>query len=168
MVSLIYAWINDWANDGEAGDLRRHRAYDDVTVITFPNGLHMCDSEIGYLHKYDFRMKKFRVLERVAFGLHALILCNENPCSVRKTNSAMHYYFKSKVVKLMDICVKKYVISKLTTPWGILGPACLRNEELKLSWVHVLIFTPVWVSDHIPSKVCDKNYLSIPVLQWLH
>ena len=26
------AWINDWVNNGEAGDLRRHRAHD-VTVI---------------------------------------------------------------------------------------------------------------------------------------
>ena len=33
--SLIYAWINDWANSGEAGDLRRHRTHYDVTVMKF-------------------------------------------------------------------------------------------------------------------------------------
>ena len=27
---LIWAWTNDWANNREAGDLRRHRAYCDV------------------------------------------------------------------------------------------------------------------------------------------
>ena len=27
------AWINGWVNNGEAGDLRRHRAHYDVTVI---------------------------------------------------------------------------------------------------------------------------------------
>ena len=31
--SLIYSWINGWVNNREAGDLRRHRAYYDVTVM---------------------------------------------------------------------------------------------------------------------------------------
>ena len=33
MFSLICAWINGWANDGEAGDLRCHRTHYDVTVM---------------------------------------------------------------------------------------------------------------------------------------
>ena len=32
--SLIFAWINGWVNNREAGDLRRHRAHYDVIVIT--------------------------------------------------------------------------------------------------------------------------------------
>ena len=32
--SLIYTWINGWVNNGEAGDLRRHRAHYNVTVMT--------------------------------------------------------------------------------------------------------------------------------------
>ena len=32
--SLIWAWINGWVNYGEAGDLRRHRANYDVTVMS--------------------------------------------------------------------------------------------------------------------------------------
>ena len=41
MFSLICAWINNWVNDGEAGDLRRHRAhYDDtVTGWWYPNDI---------------------------------------------------------------------------------------------------------------------------------
>ena len=31
--SLIGAWINGWENDRKAGDMRRHRAYYDVTVV---------------------------------------------------------------------------------------------------------------------------------------
>ena len=31
--SLIYAWINGWVNHGETGDLRRHLAHYDVTVM---------------------------------------------------------------------------------------------------------------------------------------
>ena len=33
MFSSICAWINVWVNNGEAGDLRRHRAHYDVTVM---------------------------------------------------------------------------------------------------------------------------------------
>ena len=35
MFSLICAWINDWANNGAAGDLRRHHAHYDVTVMYY-------------------------------------------------------------------------------------------------------------------------------------
>ena len=34
MFSLICAWINCWANNCEAGDLTRHRAHYDVTVMS--------------------------------------------------------------------------------------------------------------------------------------
>ena len=33
MFSLICVWINDWVNNGEAGDLRRHRDHCGVIVI---------------------------------------------------------------------------------------------------------------------------------------
>ena len=33
MFSLICAWINGWVNNGKAGDLRRHRAHYDMTVM---------------------------------------------------------------------------------------------------------------------------------------
>ena len=33
MFSLICAWTNEWANHKDAGDLRRHRAHHDVTVM---------------------------------------------------------------------------------------------------------------------------------------
>ena len=34
--SLICAWADGWANHRHAGDLRRHRAHFDVTVMMFP------------------------------------------------------------------------------------------------------------------------------------
>ena len=33
MLSLIYAWTNAWVNNRNAGDLRRHRAHYDGTVM---------------------------------------------------------------------------------------------------------------------------------------
>ena len=35
MFSLIYAWINDWVNNREAGDLRRQHGHYDV-IVMFP------------------------------------------------------------------------------------------------------------------------------------
>ena len=40
MFSLTYAWINDWVNNREAGDLRRQRGhYDVIVMIASGNGL---------------------------------------------------------------------------------------------------------------------------------
>ena len=44
-VSLICAWTNSWVNNREAGDLRRHRAHYDVTVMT---KLRNCYSSLVY------------------------------------------------------------------------------------------------------------------------
>ena len=38
MLSLICVWINAWVNNGEACDLRRHRAHYDVIVKAVRNG----------------------------------------------------------------------------------------------------------------------------------
>ena len=38
MFSLICAWINSWVNNGEAGDLRRHRAHNEVIVMAECHG----------------------------------------------------------------------------------------------------------------------------------
>ena len=35
LFSLIYAWTNGWVNNRDAGDLRHHHAYHDVTVMRF-------------------------------------------------------------------------------------------------------------------------------------
>ena len=45
MFSLICAWINGWVNNREAGDLRRHRAHYDVTVMYghIINNIHMSE-----------------------------------------------------------------------------------------------------------------------------
>ena len=35
MISLIYAWINNWVNSREAGDLRCHHGHYDVIVMSY-------------------------------------------------------------------------------------------------------------------------------------
>ena len=39
MLSLICVWINGWVNNRGAGDLRRYRAHDDVTVMTLSDSV---------------------------------------------------------------------------------------------------------------------------------
>ena len=42
MSSLICTWINDWVNNRQAGDLRRHRAhYDDIVMLIYTH-TYMC------------------------------------------------------------------------------------------------------------------------------
>ena len=44
MFSLIHAWTNSWANNGDTGDLRRHRAHYDVSVMEISRELGSCFS----------------------------------------------------------------------------------------------------------------------------
>ena len=46
MFSLIYAWINDWVNNREAGDLRRQHGHYDVIVMN-------CENVLLLLIKHD-------------------------------------------------------------------------------------------------------------------
>ena len=39
MFSLIYAWINDWVNNREAGDLRRQNGHYDIIVMNDNNSI---------------------------------------------------------------------------------------------------------------------------------
>ena len=47
LLSLICTWIHGWVNNREAGDLRRHHAHDDVTV--------MCEFEVWLTFCHCYR-----------------------------------------------------------------------------------------------------------------
>ena len=47
MFSLINAWINDWVNNREAGDLRHHHAHYDIIVMTQKIAYKMCTQFCG-------------------------------------------------------------------------------------------------------------------------
>ena len=47
MFPLICSWINDWVNNHEAGDLRRHRGHYDVNVMRVPS-VHVKSEFIWY------------------------------------------------------------------------------------------------------------------------
>ena len=56
--SLICTWINSWVNNREAGDLRRHHAHYDVTVMYFPS----CEAIREINNKITLRVSTWTVL----------------------------------------------------------------------------------------------------------
>ena len=55
MFSLICAWINGWVNNCEAGDLRRHCAHYNVTVMSAYNSIHCLCLTINYFLQSSFQ-----------------------------------------------------------------------------------------------------------------
>ena len=60
MFSFICAWTNSWANNRDTGDLRRHPAYHDVTVISslwhFPphqNSINEMSHLVSFAHRIN-------------------------------------------------------------------------------------------------------------------
>ena len=56
MFSLICAWINSWVNNREAGNLKRHRAHNDVIAINYHAVSRMM---ISKQHVMDFEKVKY-------------------------------------------------------------------------------------------------------------
>ena len=57
MFSLICGGMNDWVNNREAGDLRRHRAHHDVTVMCprSETPCYSCDHKLTWRLTYKLR-----------------------------------------------------------------------------------------------------------------
>ena len=88
MFSLICVWTNGWVNNREAGDLRRHRAHYDVTVMAY--GLIRTES-IYTLHHYVARaIVRLRKCQRSKPTDEHGQLYHINPCELiitRKYNA---------------------------------------------------------------------------------
>ena len=73
MLSLICIWINDWVNNREAGDLRRHRARYDVIVmvgaVPHINIIRIARN----IRKYNQLWKKMIQLYKVAVDLGSVL-----------------------------------------------------------------------------------------------
>ena len=63
MSSLIWAWMDGWVNNREAGDLRRHRAHYDVKIMIYSSTLPLIGSSMG-IHIRNPRRHRLRWLSR--------------------------------------------------------------------------------------------------------
>ena len=131
MFSLICAWTNSWANNGDAGDLRRHRAHYDVTVMI--NGT----SKFGSSHE-----------QRNAVCKILAILTNKNiktqhrmiDCVYRQFSAMLSFdgYYHTKK-QMWKHCVPTYtsrMIASMDSTHGINETILcwtLNGEELGLS-----------------------------------
>ena len=67
--SLTCAWINAWANNAEAGDLRRHRAHYDVIVI----------NKQSFLKCHDIKLHNKSLASKIifVFPLNFIKICSK-------------------------------------------------------------------------------------------
>ena len=101
MFSLICVWINGWINNGEAGDLRCHRAHYDITVMNLAGSqiAALCDHKSQQSHKLKrvtnravtgvssaaviLTMRNRDVLSSLTFsGGFPLVICFQSVCSL--------------------------------------------------------------------------------------
>ena len=72
MFSLVCAWTNDWASHGDTGDLRRHHAHYDITVMK--SGLNvtseMCSERDSPLEPFVLPAPGQPELARLTCGAH--------------------------------------------------------------------------------------------------
>ena len=66
MFSLIYAWINDWVNNREAGDLRRQHGHYDVIVMNHRTDIILMTKDNNYVY-YCNQSNYWSLAEMVTF-----------------------------------------------------------------------------------------------------
>ena len=93
MFSLICARIWDWVNNCEAGDLRRHRAYYYVIVMSYSNIFHKWAVSVhAWWHQASTRTNVDKALVKLS-DIHLTIITHEIPQSSSTKFSC--FFFKS-------------------------------------------------------------------------
>ena len=72
MFTLIYAWINDWVNNREAGDLRRQHGHYDVIVMMLSKS---CCSVYGCIPIRYFAFKTIRSRDGIQCWVDGSNIC---------------------------------------------------------------------------------------------
>ena len=87
MFSLVCSWINDWVNNFEAGDLRRHRVHYDVTAmvmsVSFATCLLRCNiyRKIAALHDNVIKNNaKWKPFPQAMLSTRRYVSDNVLPC----------------------------------------------------------------------------------------
>ena len=95
MFSLICAWINGWVNNGEAGDLIRHRAHYDVTVMDYSNSIFWDNAHLMVRHIKRFHQpgSNLKVNHYNSFSLSGF-QCNSLNTVIRFISFLTHSNFR--------------------------------------------------------------------------
>ena len=93
MFSLICAQINSWVNNGEAGDLRRHRAHYDVTVMV----QHFVQVQDHLMHERINRYARSYVCVPVTCNVRQE-LCSGLILGLRPANEKRRYFVTTSLI----------------------------------------------------------------------
>ena len=85
MFSLIYAWINDWVNNREAGDLRHQRGHYDVIV--------MVAMYVHHVASYDLSCGPFHE----QWGRYRTKIPHLSPWSILKSKPLKHIINRTEI-----------------------------------------------------------------------
>ena len=77
MLSLICVWINDWVNNREAGDLRRHRTHYDVIVMCYIDHLKRGHHDLKSTYKVEIGTSNFERVGGIKINRHLRSLTSE-------------------------------------------------------------------------------------------
>ena len=107
MFSLIFVWTNGWVNNRGAGDLRRHRAHNDVTVIR------RSKSDVLWEKSHARKIGKWQV-SYITNGFLINILITH-----RKRHAVVHTFGNPYIDELMMCMIQLLCVSmkKTTTAW---------------------------------------------------
>ena len=124
MFSLIYAWINDWVNNGEAGDLRRHRAHYAVIVMVF------CVLPVSPITAHIFIVKS-------SIGLISYICFTKRLVKQNPKCRGIKLYFVWKLLRNFPICGKMIYIDVWVSLWKhFIGSIQFTNDMIGIYTPH--------------------------------
>ena len=98
MFSLICNWTNGWANEPDAGDLRRHRAHCDFTVMIRKILSHNCDMHVGKQLPDPVPIQNSTPFYVVNKGncystyVFVVLHCCESPCVIHRLHILLNKY----------------------------------------------------------------------------
>ena len=138
MISLLCAGINGWVNNGEAGDLRRHRAHYDATVMWciypwFTSGLTDTNEVTLWVREKSTDIKLQQNTKTSNFWAHFCKVLYFKYCNVFVTNLRINIIrvvpslmmFHAEIILIINACSK-------VTPLIIFSHIC-REEKFYVS-----------------------------------
>ena len=151
MFSLIYARINDWVNNREAGDLRRHRGHYDVIVM-------LSDCFVfKIVHSIWWFQCAFIQDIPLEFVFHwGLLRINVKMASISQTTFSNAFFFNEKVLILIRTSLKRVPKSSVDNKSALvqiiglepmlvyLTDACVT----RLHWVTMLLYMMSLITYH--------------------
>ena len=125
--SLICAWINGWVNNREAGDLRRHRAHYDVTVMSYSLSMSKTTTEISEIVLNIMTSGHWNIFSITGLRVENPPVTDGFP--LRRVSNAELSSFSPRLNKLLNI---QWSCWWFVTPWRWCDVTLIRRSE----WVN--------------------------------